>query len=387
MLESFMWRSIKSSDLNNIDLAGEAIIKITKDFIFKHSDCEKNNEWSITSRIIAKYLQHIVTMFSLFLDNGRNSGLEVIQLKIIKPIYEILLILLKRGNFSEIKILLSFLKKTADKSIGKYPIVFTEIMEYYQSLGNITFKMSADKKYNDLLEEIFRHLGWLGERLLAQTDIEEKPLMYDEQYSSEYDVLINILLSYSYEYNNNYPNKYPLMYFDAIWVVFEKLVKIYKKTNNVGVKNRLFDCVYTYSSFAIDAIDASNNNGATLASMDLKKSYEYLTNEEVDNVAKDALELMVEVAVKAVSNRDNLKETSFIGWSIEDELKKEIVLSEFPSTVKNAIREVYIKTNEKHDIVFEFIKQLAFKMNTNFGFMFDYRTGEMYPDDDPRRLM
>lgn len=34
----------------------------------------------------------------------------------------------------------------------------------------------------------------------------------------------------------------------------------------------------------------------------------------------------------------------------------------------------------------DYIKTLDKRMKTNFGFMFDWETGELYPKDDPRRF-
>jgi hypothetical protein len=384
-----MWKSIQNSELNNIDLAIETFTKITEDFVSSHIS-EKSEDWNVNYDIIKKYLQYLVGMFSLFMDGARKSELEIIQLKITKLIQNILLILIKNGSISEIKILLNFLKETGDKSIGKYPVVFIEVIEYYQSLADNGFE-DIEGKNKEWIEEIFRHIGWLGERLLTKTDIEQKPLMRDEQYSNEYDALINVLFSYGYKYNNKYPDKYPLIYFDAISVVFNQLVRIYKEKKDSDIKNRLFDCVYAYSSFAVEAIDVGNTDGASLASMDLRTSYQQLMENGIIDVAKDTIQLIVQVAIKAIDGRSILKKSTTFGEAIEYSLKKTITSSPFTEKIKEEMFERYLKGSGKRietgsrENVLDYIKELGREMETNFGFMFDWRTGEMYAENDPRR--
>jgi hypothetical protein len=38
-----------------------------------------------------------------------------------------------------------------------------------------------------------------------------------------------------------------------------------------------------------------------------------------------------------------------------------------------------------HDSRWQFTTRAGVKLHTNFGMMFDAETGELYPDDDPRR--
>lgn len=119
--------------------------------------------------------------------------------------------------------------------------------------------------------------------------------MLDIYYLTEYDNLLNALFSYSHEYNNQYPTACPKIYFDAIDVIFRQLVSVCEKFKNTDVENNIFDCMYIYSSFAKEAIENGNSNGATLATIYLKERYEYLHKGVFKESAEKAIKLLVDI--------------------------------------------------------------------------------------------
>jgi hypothetical protein len=57
--------------------------------------------------------------------------------------------------------------------------------------------------------------------------------------------------------------------------------------------------------------------------------------------------------------------------------------------VKSPLRNKVITKMSDTRIIFdsswEFIVEMGKRLETNFGYMFDWETGETYPQDDPRR--
>ena len=62
-------------------------------------------------------------------------------------------------------------------------------------------------------------------------------------------------------------------------------------------------------------------------------------------------------------------------------------LVESRENIEGEVMDTYLHARglEDHDSAWEFITKLGVRMGTNFGFAFDPATGELYPENDPRR--
>lgn len=287
--------------------------------------------------------------------------------------------------------LFRFWKRTADNSIGNSPQGFKTIIEYYREFAELLLERLDEllKKQSDhVLDELFRHLGWLGERLFSKKDFENKPLMADHDYYTEYDVLFDCLLSLGGKYEYEHPGQYPLIYFDAIMVVFREAEKAFLvDRDNTDLKHILFDLPHTYYKFAERAIEAGNNNGAMLAAVNLSKALDELLENGLNKEAADLAGLLVKIGLLAVAQKDKLIEENFLRKDIDEWVIDKLEETKLGAVVSEQIKEAYIESVGvgAHDEVWRFIKRLGNKLGTNFGFMFDWSTGEDYPQDDPRR--
>jgi hypothetical protein len=385
-LDNLIIKSINTIDLITLNEACSVLSVISQNFIefYSDDDSEGRNEWNPYSGIIQKYLKHLIESFNVYFDLCDRQRLDVAKPIIIELSKNVILKILKRNNILEIKIILSFWKGIADNSIGKSIQIFNNCIEYYRDLGDYAFDNGIDENIQ-WLDEIFRHLGWLAERLLSKQGIEEKPLMANDYYYNEYDQLFNALISFSYEYYNKYPMSYPLIYFDAIHVLFLQLIIIYKKSEKTDIANNIFDCIYIYYSFAKEAILKGNADGAALAILRLNECYEKLVDDNLEESAKEVIKLLVSLGGISAGNKDKQLHTRLIDGPIEVYLMNIIENSPFQIEIENRIREVYIKSEGDHKAIWEFIITLGKRMGTNFGFMFDWVTGERFAEDDPRR--
>lgn len=200
-----------------------------------------------------------------------------------------------------------------------------------------------------------------------------------------------------YSFSSDLPSVYPLIYFDAIIVVYEKLLFIYssnltKEKNdrleriNYEIKNSIFSCLYAFSSFAKDAVKVGNSNGVALASMRLKGAFEEAEKSNAEEIAKDAIGEITETLLTIASFKNNMVEPSRIGDPIE--MLEKVLISasyKYKWVIKNEVSESLIKIQGDHDERWNYIKSLGMKLGSNFGFMFDEATGLNYAPDDPRR--
>lgn len=276
-------------------------------------------------------------------------------------------------------------------------MLFRAIIKSYQDIGDLLFnKENAEtRSRNEPLDTIFRHLGWIAERLLSQKGIEEKPLMHDDDYEDEFGIIYNTLFHFDHKYSYDEPNLYPLIFFDAIHCLFDGLLEVYQQSkdeklatlNKRGdIKDWLFSCAYVYSSFATKAIAVSNGDGFALAGTRLRQMYRTAETAGEEDLAHNILELIVRFAIQGATNPDKLVGDSHGSSTVVQDSEDIILSSRYSDTVRSAVFENCLKIDEgEHNTKYNYIKSLGVKMHTNFGLMFDPTTGEDYASDDPRR--
>ena len=383
-LDALVLKAIESVDLRAVDEAFLVLVDVSSRFIRQYSTIKKDESWNPDSSIIEEYLKNITENLYVYVDMCDRQKLEIVKIKILEASKKIADKIIIRNNHLEIKIIFDFWKKVGDSAITKSTVVFNKVIQLYREAGDYAFKNGIEDNER-WLEDVFRGLGWLGERLLAKQGIEEKPIIYDDSYSNEYDQLLNAIFSFESEYNYQYPGSYPLIYFDAVHVILLQLIASYKKTKIYDVKNHIFSCIYVYSSFAKAAMEKENSNGAGLAAMNLKQGYDELIKEGLDESAKEALKLLIDVGGEAAGYKDKLKKVEFLSKTIDEYIIDIVESTPFRAELNEEIREIYITGGGNRDNIWKFIKDLGKRLRTNFGFMFDWKTGKLYSEDDPRR--
>lgn len=92
--------------------------------------------------------------------------------------------------------------------------------------------------------------------------------------------------------------------------------------------------------------------------------------------------LLVTIGGMAARNKDKLQEVEFVkGRLIDQYIMDTIATSPYRDKIGSTINEAYIH----RDADWEFVIEMGKRLETNFGFMFDWTTGELYTKDDPRR--
>jgi hypothetical protein len=377
-LDALMLKAINQLDLGTINEIQAVLSHVSISFI---QSCKYDKDikgWSPYLGMINNYLKYLTSMLRLHLEICDRQNLDSAKIKILETSEKVAEHVAKSSE-GEISVILDFWKEVADDAIGKSPDVFIKITQQYGNLADDVFN-TGDVDDNYLLNEIFRQLGWLAERLIGREGIEERPLMHDS-YTTAFSALFEVILSCKYKYINKYPDSYPLIYFDAVYVLFRQLVLAFIKKSGASLKEHIFDCLYVYSSFAEVAIIKGNSNGAALATMRLQECYDKLVEENLEECAKEAIGLLVRIGGIAASHKDKLEKVEFMSKPIDEKIMDIAVNSPFRDAVEAAVWESHIHLNSDWD----FIVELGRRMKTNFGFMFDWKTGKSYPDDDPRR--
>lgn len=387
-LRDMMIQFIKKSDLSSLEEA-TTLINGTYDNFLRELPT-KSKTWTPEENLLASYIKHIIEIFDTLLEVSDKEGLESAKKIILKSSFELANKLFDYKKLEEVDVLGEWWQKIADRAIGSSGLIFQAIMNNYKEIGKNYFSLLKKETKKDegkverLIDNLFRYIGWLGERLLIKVPFEEEPLFRNHSYSTEYDEYYNCLMAFEDDYQRDYPNLYPLIYFDALNVVMRRLIKIFSKDNTSNLDTNIFSIAYAFYSFAESAMKAANSRGAALAALNLKETYQELKRAGLDKNAKDIASLVIELGMQASSYTDQLEGIDFMSEGIDEWAIN--LLSEVGDEIEGQVTEAYIKsTGLDHDGVWSFVTRLGKKMGTNFGLMFDHTTGELYAEDDPRR--
>ncbi|MDD5312743.1 MAG: hypothetical protein PHO26_06895 [Dehalococcoidia bacterium] len=376
-LHALMLKAMYNMDLATIDEVLKALKDISIKFIQENSSKINSKICGPFFELNRKYLEYIVGLLRLYLDISDKQQLESVKNKLLEFSEQIAILISTNNSIIELNVILSFWKETADAAINKTISTFGRVISLYSNLLDSAF--DKDIGENNWIEEIFRHLGWLGERLISRIGIEDKPLMADHDYATAYDQLFSVLLSSGYKYCNKYTHSYPHLYFDALDVIFLRLISISGRNPSPSIKQNIFDCVSIYSSFAKAAIVAGNSKGAAIAVYKLNSSLEELLNNGIEESAEEVIGLLVDVGSTAFYYRDKTKITDFFhGQQIHQYIMDTLKNSPLKNKVEDSLREIYLRMDNGSYYVIE----MARLLQTDLGLILDPNIGVPYSDSN-----
>lgn len=338
----------------------------------------------------SQYLsQYLGESLNIYIEACRKHNQNTLTLELIRSTNRIILTLSKNTKSNEVKELLKILKENADSAIkNEDRLLFREIIDSYKEIGDsaLVTENHTGSGYSNIVDEVFRHLGWLAERLITSKGIEEKPMMQDDDYEDEFEIIYNALFHFDHKYSYDYADSYPLIFFDAVHVLYDRMLEYYttlgeheyqREERRPEIKGWIFSSGYIFASFAREAIEKGNGDGVSLAAIRLRQVYSSAMNSGNRNVAKDFIDLIVDIAIRSASTNNDLNGKTFGSKSTIEDLEKIIIGSPFKQEIKSAVFESYIKVNEgSSDKKRVYIESLQEKLNDNFGLNFNPATGQ-----------
>jgi len=381
MLVPIVVTALKDSDLTTVDSFCGVLVRISDRFIGSlGKGDEKSEEWDPYADLTEKYLQYITDYIQTFLDLSEKHQLAIGKLKFLQASKQIGEKVVRRNKQSEIKVLLNFWKNAGDISIGESREIFNAVVNNYKIMADYLFENNL-LDANELISDILRDLGWLGERLLGKAELEDKPLMWDGRDSTgNFDVLLATLLSYESKYNDRYPKSYPLIFFDAIYVVFAKLLELYKDPKRERLRESILNCVFVYYSFGKAAISVQSEDGAALATFKLEQSYKRSLERDALDIAREIADLLVCLGGRVAANNKKIGSKSFLNQPLEDYiincLSNKIPDFNYQKEWERVVVDVILPGQGNHDARWNFVKKLGKTLQTNFGMNFDWHTGK-----------
>lgn len=375
-------RAVQNMDFHTLKEVNRTIDSLSKSIVGSiRNDREKG--WNPDLQVARRWAQHVTTFVSAVLEVVEKQGMNSVSSTVLQITDDLWPHLAEREEFGALFVVMSYWKRVADNAIGKNKAVFTWIVKRYESVGSF----ALEQGYGDMLDRSLGDLGWLGERVLEKIGLETKPKMYDVEYSTEYEDLLNVLLSFGSLYSDKYPTGYPLICFDSLMVIAFKLVELRRTdSKNNTLKDHLDACTSKIWSFIEPALRVGNSEGAALAVMRLVSCYKKYLDSGLKDSSGYTISLLAQSAADAAVFEDKSSKNSLLHESIEEYISKVLEKSPFRFEIAAAVREALTKSHGPgHAKVWGFVKSFGRRMGSNFGFMFDWETGQIYSEDDPRR--
>lgn len=325
------------------------VTKAISDFKFKIINTIERSDESFPFRHLSTYSGESLNMF---LESCRKNDAISFAPQFVRMSREIMVAFVCSVHSEDAREMLKEWKEQGDLAIkNSNRLLFREIIQGYQEIADIAFEKEGPTKQgrNDILDNVFRDLSWLTTRLLTQKGIEERYSMNDDNHDDEFSALYNALFHFEGKYNHDKPDAYPLIFFDAIYILFEQLLRIYtapqkeeKISNNKGyIEDWLYSCAYAYYSFSSEAIKVCNGNGIAIAGMKLKYIYEKTVDTNAEKVAQNIIELIVQLAILTATNKEKLIGDAFLTGNIVSNLETIILNSRHTEAIRRASYESY----------------------------------------------
>src|SRR5579884_384282 len=337
------------------------------------------SEWDPNSELADHLVAYLLRWVSLLIRECRKENAPEFAQRLYDLTGKFASRSLDGQNQSQAIKLIAFWKTEADRLASNDVAAYAFLVRSIKGVGERIFSNQDGDFEHPMMDEVFRSLGWLMQRLMSKQGVETKPLMRDDTFETPYDILYDTLMSFSWQYNRNGARFYPLIFFDAIRVSFDALVdaigKDKNESNRQTIYQNLYDCASAYSEFAESAILAGNGDGAALATMHLQRCYEdpagSSAGKEIERLRLDVIGLMIGLALFATGRDPKSITSEFMVEGIDSSLLKtlsKVPDSDSPSLDKE-VTDAFLKTDKhvSHDAVTSFLRKLGRARNSSLG--------------------
>jgi hypothetical protein len=294
------------------------------------------------------------------------------------------------GRWSAIMEMISLMKSLGKEIVDRGEI--EALHPVFDSLGELG-EQSIWQREQESFEEICRSIGWLGEHLIMR-GIPIEPLTPNYDATGVIESIENCLQKIKGMLIKERFCVLSQIYYEAIEKITQKLID--KGREEQTFENALVTITRCIAECGEEAAKIGDSRVVSDSIYWLKNIYYYTERVKwFKEIQQDIFDWMAETgALCACHNKpiEDPREASILFFkptSAKQDLI-EVVIQEMGSIndeqrMKNAMRNIYGKYPDYHEAVWEFITRMGKVCKSNFGFNFDWDTGERYAPDDPRR--
>jgi len=366
---SIIQNAIINKDTKIIELSYKELNRILDSFIKTIPQKMDYKEWNPLEQLSDTLVNYVIDNVQSHLELCRETNFLIPKKAILDFTNKIARNLYNKNEFGSIVLILRLWRQEADTAINNSSLLFTHIIGLYKNFGEVVL---ADTSKTTLLDEVFRHLGWLSERLLEKVKIEVKPRMYGNGYNNNLDEFIGVLIHFGEEYKQKYLDKYPLVFYDAVIVFVEKMVELYvvaDEKQKAVLRRSMSNCYWIFYEIAKEMVSCGNSDGAALSILRLNGLYKNFLEKDIKEEAEEVFRLLIYLYPVLLENREKLKRVDFLEKTHEEYIYEIMVSTPFRSTLESEIFEMYIKHSlgDKTGLIWSFIVKLGNELRTNFN--------------------
>jgi len=391
-LRDMMIQFIKKSDLRSLTEATSSLVAISSAFFEKLPNNDEQ-EWSPYDNLCTNYSIYIVDFLEHLFEIANKEESESAIKLLLEFLSEFSLLAINNMAYAGVENVVELLFKVADDSIGESSLIFQDTIDVFQEIIRKVIKSVQGNPINqnrdgrkDLLDTIFIKFSSLSDHVCEKEKRGKVSLRGSSSDFSEITILFNFILSMENLFSVDQPHTYPLVYFDFLIVMLKRLMDLFDTERNQYFENHIYTISYSFLSFTESALKVKNIDGASLAVLRLNEAFSYARSSGLNKVAKDIIGLLVRLGYIAAGNNVIDRCTLLNGQTIESWVTDVLVKSGV--NVESEIQEIHFHIDEvnNHEASWQYIVNLGKRLGTNFGLMFDFETGIIYSDDDPRRM-
>jgi len=125
---------IRRSDLSSLTEAKELLLSVSTDFVDQVLPGNKNS-WSPYNYMLRNFTDYLIDLLSTLLEIAEKEVLESAKKITLSVSYGYAEKCFEKRYFFELDLVHKFLRDKADASIGESSIIFLNVMEHYQNIG------------------------------------------------------------------------------------------------------------------------------------------------------------------------------------------------------------------------------------------------------------
>lgn len=261
-LEAYLTHSIRDG---NITITRKALRALEECIVSNVADTKFHGAYAL--------IYYYKTVLQNADELARSIGLRSVSQELLESSSRVSEELITNKRYAEVNILFEYWQSLTGEMLGKDSPLFRQGVGIIGSTGRTLLKTkeASWEQIRDIVDNISRTLGWLGENLLKQPP-ERRALMINSNYSTEFDEIMNAVLEVGWGIRNDRPETYPLIHFDSIFVIANKLAPyVTDDEYNNDDGNSLFSLAYDMYSCGESAVEANNMRGACLALLRLEQ--------------------------------------------------------------------------------------------------------------------
>ncbi|MFA5009792.1 MAG: hypothetical protein WC553_00985 [Patescibacteria group bacterium] len=346
----------------------ESVTAISDRFIKVRKKIEGWPNWDANRGLLSHYLEHLIDMFNAHAEVIQHQGLGSVILSILDTTQSIAEMLVDSGNTDSLKVLTNFWKRIAETRVTSHPVVVKRVINLFEKTAERIMDQHNEK--DNGLDEMFVCIGWLGEKLFIGQSYHEEPLMPDDwEYKNQTQNLFAALFSISAIYDQNHPDWYPLIYFDAVDVVFRRLMMLTPEESKhiTNFPDVVFQLYYIFYSFGVAAIKVGNRSGADLAATNLRNAIKSIVASSFKDMAAEALKMLFKLGATAAGHSDKFTTAGFLNDRLDDWIHKELVGMASASDVYSEGLEIYLHADGDRKAVERYMFRVGYDLHTDFG--------------------